>query len=78
MDTRKERDASTEAVCTTLSLLRLPRVKERVGFGKSQIYKLIRRGEFPAPARIGKRSVAWSAQAIDAWIRERIAAGAGK
>ena len=57
-------------------LLRLPRVKERTGFRKSHIYALIRRGDFPPPVRIGRRSVAWDASAVDAWVRERIAAGA--
>jgi prophage regulatory protein len=60
------------------ALLRLPRVKERTGFGKSQLYEMIRAGTFPAPCRIGARAVAWDAQAVDAWIRERIAAGGKK
>jgi prophage regulatory protein len=55
-------------------LLRLPRVLEHVGFRKSQLYELIRRGDFPASTKIGARAVAWDAAAVDAWIRERIAA----
>jgi prophage regulatory protein len=58
------------------TLLRLPRVTERTGFRKSHIYELIRRNEFSAPVRIGRRSVAWDASAVDAWVRARIAAGA--
>ena len=57
-------------------LLRLPRVRDRVGLKKTAIYDAIRRGEFPAPVKIGRRSVAWDASAVDAWVRERIAAGA--
>ena len=59
-------------------LLRLPRVKERTGFGKSQLYEMVRAGTFPAPHKIGARAVAWESQAVDAWIRERIAAGAAR
>jgi prophage regulatory protein len=48
---------------------------ERVGYRKSQLYDLIRRGEFPAPVKIGARAVAWDAAAVESWIRDRIAAG---
>jgi prophage regulatory protein len=60
------------------TLLRLPRVIERVGYRKSQIYELIRRKEFPAAHRIGRRAVAWDAASIEQWCRERIAAGAAQ
>lgn len=33
----------------------------------------IKRGEFPAPIRIGSRSVAWLKREIDAWEAERVA-----
>jgi len=56
-------------------LLRLPSVKERTGFRKSHLYEMIRRGEFPAPLKIGRRSVAWDSAAVEAWIRSRIDAG---
>lgn len=56
------------------SLLRFPEVKRRVGLGKTFIYRLIARGEFPAPIRLTERAVAWPASAIDRWIAERVAA----
>jgi prophage regulatory protein len=56
-----------------LTLIRLPRVMDRVGYRKSQLYDMVRRGDFPAPVKIGARAVAWDAAAVDAWIRDRIA-----
>jgi prophage regulatory protein len=58
----------------SLSLLKLPDVIKLVGYGRSSIYSKIRRGDFPPPVRLGERSVAWSSEEIDAWIRERITA----
>lgn len=57
-------------------LIRRPAVQEKSGFKKSQLYEMVRRGEFPAPVKIGARSVAWDAEAVDAWIRDRIAVAA--
>lgn len=56
----------------TPALLRLPGVCALVGLSKSQIYRLIRAGEFPAPTRIGANSVAWSAERVNAWVLEKI------
>ena len=55
------------------TLLRLPQVLERVGLGKSSVYAMIHRKEFPAPIKIGDRISAWDSSAIDAWIEEQIA-----
>jgi len=55
------------------SLLRLPAVKGLTGYSRSQIYLLIKRREFPAPIRLGARSVAWPSNEIHSWIADRIA-----
>lgn len=56
-------------------LLRRHEVCSLVGMPKSTLYANIARGAFPAPVRIGRRSVAWSKAAIDGWINETIQAG---
>jgi len=56
-----------------LRLLRLPEVKSRCGLGRSAIYQGMRDGTFPRACRLGSRCVAWPSDAIDQWIRERIA-----
>ena len=52
----------------TESLLRLPQVEAVVGMKKSKIYSLLQEGQFPAPVRLGPRSVRWKASAVSAWI----------
>ena len=53
-------------------LIRLPGVCALVGLSKSQIYRLVRAGDFPEPVRIGANSVAWPAERVNAWVNEKI------
>jgi prophage regulatory protein len=53
--------------------LRLPQVSELTGISKTQIYRLMQRGQFPVPARLSERVVAWDEAAINAWLVERFA-----
>lgn len=53
------------------TLLRLRQVCEIVGKKKSSLYKAIADGDFPEPKKIGKRSVAWSANVVFRWVAER-------
>lgn len=59
--------------CSSPALLRLPGVCAHVGLSKSQIYRLIRAGQFPAPVRLGANSVAWSAEQVSAWVFDKLA-----
>lgn len=52
-------------------LLRLPRVQDLTGFGKSSIYSGVKAGTFPAPVRLSARAVGWRETDIDRWITER-------
>ncbi|HGW5373309.1 helix-turn-helix transcriptional regulator [Pseudomonas aeruginosa] len=53
-------------------LIRMPAVRARIGLSKSQIYRLIGLGEFPAPVPLGAKAVAWRADQVDAWIAAKI------
>lgn len=53
-------------------LIRLPEVLDRVGISRSSIYSRISDGTFPAPIKVGARSVAWLESAIDEWISDRL------
>lgn len=53
-------------------LERLPAVRARVGLGRSEIYRRIAAGTFPAPIKLGERASAWDAAEVDAWIEARI------
>ena len=57
-----------------LILERLPRVKARTGLSRSEIYRRVVAGDFPAPIKLGERASAWSAAEVDGWITGRIAA----
>jgi len=46
-------------------LLRLPEVRQRVGLSRSEIYRRIRRGEFPTPISLGPKTSAWDASELD-------------
>jgi prophage regulatory protein len=54
-------------------LLRKPEVLRRVGLSAAQIYRLISRGEFPAPVKLGQNSVAWIQSEVSDWVARRIA-----
>ena len=54
------------------SFLRLPKVKQLTGFGRSQIYHLIKQGKFPKQIHIGPKSVAWLDSEVSEWMKERI------
>lgn len=47
-----------------------------VGVGKSTWLKLVREKAAPAPVRIGRRCTRWSANAVNAWVRARLAESA--
>ncbi|OLP05153.1 helix-turn-helix transcriptional regulator [Rhodoferax antarcticus] len=54
-------------------LLRLPRVQDLTGFGKSSIYAGVKTGTFPAPVRLSARAVGWRESDIFQWIESRTA-----
>ncbi len=58
----------------SLLLERLPRVRTRVGLSRSELYRRIALGTFPAPIKLGERVSAWNAAEVDRWIVDRIEA----
>lgn len=55
-------------------LLRIKSVLSVTGLSRSTLYDKISVGEFPAPIRLGARSVAWLSDEVALWIDERISA----
>ncbi|WP_457326472.1 helix-turn-helix transcriptional regulator [Roseateles sp. P5_E11] len=51
--------------------LRLPRVRERTGLGRSTIYRLMALKLFPSAVQLGPRAVGWYKADIDAWLAAR-------
>lgn len=54
-------------------LLRRPEVEARTGLSRSELYRRIAQGDFPAPVKLGERASAWPAAEVDNWIAARIA-----
>lgn len=67
------RDA-TQPPMGALILERLPQVKARTGLSRSEIYRRIALGTFPAHVKIGEHASAWVASEIDGFIADCIAA----
>lgn len=57
-------------------LLALPEVEQQTSLKKTSIYGLIRDGKFPPPIRLTRRASRWPASQVQAWIVDRIKAGA--
>ncbi len=53
------------------SLLRLAQVREACALSRSELYRLIRSGEFPRQIALGRRAVAWRKSEIQEWIAVR-------
>ncbi|HBX37872.1 MAG TPA: transcriptional regulator [Pseudohongiella sp.] len=56
----------------TTKLMKNNEVLSKCAVSKSTMYRLIRKGEFPAPVSLtGCRAVAWRADEIETWISNR-------
>jgi len=51
--------------------LTLNEVMQRINVGKTFIYKMIKRGMFPPPAKLGPRSVRWFERDVINWMESR-------
>lgn len=58
--------------------LKLDEIKTTTGLSRSSIYDKVKKGDFPAPVKLGERSVAWVSEEIDFWLDARIADRNGK
>ena len=65
-------------VHSSQSLIRMSEVLRRTGYGKAWVYRLISKGNFPHPIKIGSRSIAFIESEIDEWINQRIAESRGE
>jgi prophage regulatory protein len=53
-------------------LAKLPAVMNATGLSRSAVYAKVKNREFPAPVKLGERSVAWPVQAVRDWINDRV------
>lgn len=52
-------------------LMRFKDVSRTCCRGRTAIYGDIKKGEFPAPVKIGRRAVAWRTNEVQAWVEAR-------
>ena len=52
-------------------LLRLRKVLELTGLGRSTVYRMMAERTFPSPVRLGRRAVAWNHAAVEEWTLSR-------
>lgn len=57
----------------SLALLRLPEVCRRTGYSRSEVYRRVQAGTFPAPTKLGERASAWPEHEVTAYIAGLIA-----
>jgi prophage regulatory protein len=53
------------------TIIKLPQLIDKTKVSRAAVYAMIARGEFPRPVRLGRRSVGWRVEDIDAWIADR-------
>ncbi len=67
-----EADKNIRQAQSPTRLIRLKEVQNRVGLGRSTIYRWMAEGSFPKPVRLGGHAVAWVLEDIDQWISQRV------
>jgi prophage regulatory protein len=63
------------------TILRKPALLRKVPFGNSTLYRLIDRGDFPKPIKLGGKdgaAVGWLENEVEDWQKRRIAERDGK
>ncbi|MDE0081656.1 MAG: AlpA family phage regulatory protein [Gammaproteobacteria bacterium] len=58
-------------------ILRMPEVEARTGLSRRTIQTLVRKGTFPQPIRLSRRTVGWLESELNAWLLEREARSRG-
>ena len=52
-------------------IVRLPKVRQITGLGRSTIYRLMALKQFPSAVQLGPRAVGWHMSEINAWSENR-------
>ena len=55
-----------------MKIIRLRKVLENTGLGRSTLYKLVGEGKFPPSIRLGERTVGWVEEEVENWIKARV------
>jgi prophage regulatory protein len=55
-----------------IRMLRLAQVLDATGLGKTKIYELQSKGEFPMRVKITSHTVGWVEEEVQAWLMSRV------
>lgn len=55
------------------TILRTPKVQERLGVTRTTLWRWVKAGRFPKPVQLGPQAVGWLEHEIDAWLEARAA-----
>lgn len=53
------------------SIVRITAVIAQTGLPRSSLYAKVKRGDFPKPIKLGRRSVGWRIEDVEAWMSAR-------
>lgn len=67
----KQQKVTQPKVTEETTILRFPRLIERVGMSEATIRRAVRRGDFPEPVRLGPRAIGWHVREIEQWEQSR-------
>ncbi len=52
-------------------LMTMRQLTEQINLSRSTIHRMVKRGNFPAPLRVGQRAVRWREADVVAWQEEK-------
>jgi prophage regulatory protein len=58
---------------TIRKVMRIQSVLQKTGLSKTQLYRMMHDGAFPAPASLSQRIRAWDSLEVESWLEERFA-----
>ncbi len=72
------KEVELQSTVQAQALLRIDQVAERVQYGRSSIWAMVKAGTFPAPVKLSRRCTRWTNVQVDEWIQQRIHHEAGR
>ena len=54
-------------------ILRWPELRNTVGYSRTNIYYLMKKGDFPQAIKLGGRAIGWLESEVNEWINDRVA-----
>lgn len=58
-----------------IKVVKQAEITKMIGISKTTLWRMIQKGVFPAPFKLGERINAWRVETIEAWLNEQSAKG---